>query len=248
MARNTSVVEVSFTWLPATFCMFSTEPQEIERFKVRDGWKVWFFILACATQSGKLASARVYTLHVIPSLLRHCGTGPDKRLCCPSCPVSRWRHRQNMQRTWTQAPANCKATMRDCRRVLLSFCFDIDLCGISDCFKGSNVEVANDLLLIFNMWILVQHCMKERLEYLEGKLGDSADKHSKAASGCAVLNVATIMWSLMLPISAPACIPQARNVTRSWAPWKQRCKNCQGHKTWQNVWTEAHTQILDLIR
>ena len=29
--------------------------------------------------------------------------------------------------------------------------------------------------------------MKERLEYLEGKLGDSADKHSKAASGCAVI-------------------------------------------------------------
>ena len=40
MARNTSVVEVSFSWLPATFCMFSAEPQEIERFKVRDGWKV----------------------------------------------------------------------------------------------------------------------------------------------------------------------------------------------------------------
>lgn len=48
--------------------------------------------------------------------------------------------------------------------------------------------------------------MTERLEYLEGKLGDSADKHSKAASGCAVLNVATILWSLMLPMSAPVAL------------------------------------------
>ena len=111
-----------------------------------------------------------------------------------------------MQRIWTQAPASCKATMRNCRRMPLSFCFDIVLYRTADCFKRSNVEVAKDLLVIFNMWIVVQHCMTERLEYLEGKLGDSADKHSKAASGCAVLNVATILWSLMLPMSAPVAL------------------------------------------
>lgn len=93
-------------------------------------------------------------------------------------------------------------------------------------------------------------------------------KHAEAASVWAVFNVANLQYDISLfdtsssgsHVSCGSCPwcgggcsrdvspnlhPQTRHVTRNWAAWKQRCKNCQGHKTLKQQ--RKHTFGCDLL-
>ena len=120
----------------------------------------------------------VYSLEseVILSLLRHCGTGPDKRpvSLLPSCQmVAQAKHAKDLDASASKLQSHHAELQENATQFL----------------KLQRIVVQH----VSTFRIVVQHCMKERLEHLEGKLGDSADKHSEAASGCAVLNMATIL-------------------------------------------------------
>ena len=92
--------------------------------------------------------------------------------------------------------------------------------------------------------------------------------HAEAASVWAVFNVANLQYDISLfdtsssgsHVSCGSCPwcgggcsrdvspnlhPQTRHVTRNWAAWKQRCKNCQGHKTLKQQ--RKHTFGCDLL-